>query len=171
MKKLSCVLLSIALLFLCGCTVQQNVPPTTDPSYPTQPKILRGSDVFTNAFFADVIEIRAMGCEAVDKEQMGPVVMYLQNLNLIETDEHLRNVNENGELLYGLGLLSFVKSDGTEVIFLNNHAKMTLSDGSCSYLIVGDNLNAGLREAFHQAHNDNDDRYCVYQYPDKPGVL
>ncbi|MBE6973997.1 MAG: hypothetical protein E7436_00675 [Ruminococcaceae bacterium] len=160
MKKIICLLLSVVLVFLCGCT-QEEVTPTTDPtepSEPTKPLVILGSEVFTDAFFEDVVEISAFGCPGVvSKEQMGPVVDYFQRLNLVETDSHLSNVNENGELLYGLGFITFQKSDGTTLLFLNNHGKMTLSDGSLSYLVVGDNLNSGLREAFERALSDNDE--------------
>ena len=156
MKKLTCVLLTYALLLLCGCTLQENTLPTTHPSDPTKPLIIYGRDVFTDAFFADVKEISVSGCGSVDQSQMEPVVNYLQRLSLIETDEHLSNADENGDMLIGLSHINFVKSDGTELIFLSNHAMITLSDGSLSYFIVGDNLISGLREVFDQALNDGD---------------
>lgn len=163
MRKLICLLLSVVLVFLCGCT-QEDVTPTTaptepsEPSEPKKPLVILGSEVFTDAFFEDVVEISAfVSPGVVSKEQMGPVVDYFQRLNLVETDSHLSNVDENGKPLYGICFFTFQKSDGTTLLFLNNDGKMTLSDGSLSYLVVGDNLISGLREAFERALSDNDE--------------
>ncbi len=141
MKKLTCILLSVALLCLCGCTPKQD---------DAQKK-----DVFNDAFFADVIEIRDSRFGDVSKDQMGPVVTYLKSLAWTETDKHLTTVNENGQILYGPDLITFVKSDGTELTFIRNHATMTQSGALCSYVIEEGNLNAGLEEAYRQARSDS----------------
>jgi len=160
MQKIICFLLSVLLIFLCGCT-QEDVTPTTaptEPSEPSEPLLIRGNKVFTDAFFEDVVEITAYGCmNAVDKEHMGPVVKALQFLTLMESDLYLSYVDENGEPLCGPGWLAFKKSDGTTLSFITTNAIMTLSDGSLSYYIIGDNLNLILREAFERALSDNNE--------------
>lgn len=83
---------------------------------------------------------------------MEPVILFLKNLSLTETDESLSSKNENSEQLYGLDIITFKKSNGESIVFLRNHAKMSSVDAG-SYEIEGVNLNEGLTEAFHQALN------------------
>ena len=94
---------------------------------------------------------------------MKPVIRYLKSLKLKETDEHLSNRNEKGELLYGLNFISFDKADGTEICFMHNHAKLTLTgDTPKSYVLDGAetdsniNLNLGLQDAFAQIDTDTE---------------
>lgn len=107
-------------------------------------------EIFTDEFFADVVEIRDSSSGVVSGEQMEPVIQYLKGLTLTPTDEHLRTTDEKGDQLYGSDLITFRKSDGTELTVLRNAAKMTGLD-ACSYVAEGENLNAGLKEAFDQA--------------------
>lgn len=58
--------------------------------------------------------------------------------------------NENGEQLYGLDCISFIKSDGSVLSFLRNHATISSSEGY-SYVVEGENLNDGLDVAFSRA--------------------
>ena len=94
---------------------------------------------------------------------MKPVIRYLKSLKLKETNEHLRTTNEKGELLYGLGCITFDKADGTEICFMHNHAKLTLmGDSPKSYVLDGAetdsniNLNLGLQDAFAQIDTDTE---------------
>lgn len=137
--KMSCFFLAFVLLLsLFGCAAQENN--------------LEGNNMFTDEFFSDIVEIRDSRCGQVSGEQMEPVILYLKGLTLTETDEHLMATNENGEQLYGLDLITFIKSNGTEITFLRNHAALSSLD-ACRYVIEGENLNSGLEEAFSQALN------------------
>lgn len=137
MQKLSCFSLAVVLLFsLFGCSEEGNK--------------LEGNNLFTDAFFADVVEIRDSSCGQVSGEQMKPVILYLNGLTLTATDELLTTTNEKGEQLYGLSTITFVKRDGTEITFLRNHAIFSNLDAG-SYVADAENLNSGLKEAFNQA--------------------
>lgn len=141
--KMSCFFLAVVLLLsLFGCGAQENN--------------LEGNNMFTDVFFSDVVEIRDSRCGQVSGEQMEPVIQYLKGLTLTVTDEHLMATNENGEQLYGLDLITFIKSNGTEITFLRNHTTLSSLD-ACSYVIEGENLNQELEEAFNQAFNLSSD--------------
>lgn len=105
------------------------------------------NEVFTDENFADVIQIRAIVAEPVSGEQMEEVICYLKGLTLIPTDQRLRTTDENGNVLYGPGLMTFRRTDGSETHFLFGHDMITCVDGE-SYLVEGENFYAGLRAAF-----------------------
>lgn len=111
-----------------------------------------GNDLFTDEFFADVVEICDSRAGVVSGDDMKPVIAYLKGLKLTTTTEHLRTINEAGEELYGLDAITFRKSDGTEIMFLRNHLKMSCASGSdtYSYVLESGNLNEELIEAFGQ---------------------
>ena len=135
MKRIPSIILSLVFIAsLFGCASGE---------------IPTGNSLFTNVFFADVVEIRDSRCGQAQGDQMEPVIDYLKMLTLTATEEHLKATNENGEQLYGLDVITFVKSDGTEISFLRNHATLTGS-GDRSYVTDGENLNEGLKEAFNQ---------------------
>lgn len=110
------------------------------------------NDVFTDKFFNDVVEICDSRAGVVSGDELKPVIAYLKGLKLTATTEHLRTVNEDGEELYGLDAITFRKSDGTEIMFLRNHVKMTCASesSSYSYILESGDLNEGLIEAFAQ---------------------
>lgn len=142
MKRIQFVLLTLLLsMSIFGCA---------GPANTTVENI-----IFTDEFFADVVEICDSRFGQVSGEQMEPVIRYLKDLTLTATDEPLRATNENGDQLYGLDLITFRKNDGTEISVLRNTAKMSGLDG-CSYVVEGGNLNSGLKEAFRQAFNHSD---------------
>ncbi len=105
------------------------------------------NEVFTDEIFAGVIQICAIGSEPVSGDQMKPVISYLKGLTLTPTEQRLRTTDENGNVLYGPGLMTFRRADGSETHFLLGHEMITCVDGG-SYLVEGENLYAGLREAF-----------------------
>ena len=135
MKKIHLIFLSlIFVLGSFGCAGQEKAPV--------------GNTVFTDEFFSDVVEIKDMACGHLIGEQMKPVMEYLKGLTLTPTDIRISTVNENGEVLFGPSVLTFVKSDGTEVVFVRNHAVLSNRADGCNYVVAeGENLNAGLREA------------------------
>lgn len=137
-KTLAILLLLSLLLFSPGCARQASP--------------LVKNDVFTDDFFAGVVEIRATGVGQLCGGDLAPVLAYLKGLTLTETAQHLRATNEAGEPLYGLGCITFVRSDGTERSFLMNHATLTGMEGSGfagrSFTVASENLNTGLKEAF-----------------------
>lgn len=142
MRKMHLVLLTLLLLLnTFGCAGQTNIPVE--------------NVIFTDVFFTDVVEIRDSRFGQVSGERMEPVIQYLKHLTLTATDEHLSAVNENGEQLYGLDLITFRYGDGTEITILRNHAKMS-GLGEYSYVVEDGNLNSGLKEAFDQALNQGD---------------
>ena len=140
MKKILCSLLA-AILVLCmpGCAKQK--------------KSAENNNVFTDAFFSDVVEIRDTRFGVVSAEQMEPVVQYLKGLTLTASDTYLTTVDEDGEILYGGDAITFLKSNGEQVIFLRNHAKFSIFN-VCSYVVSdGENINIGLKNAYSQAIN------------------
>ncbi len=143
MRKILCLLL-VAILALCllGCAKQK-------PS-------AENNDVFTNAFFSDVVEIRDTCCGVVSAEQMEPVVQYLKGLTLTPSDTYLITVDENGETLDGCEAITFVKSNGEKVEYTRNHAKISILN-VCSYVAEDENLYLGLEKAYDQALNKNTD--------------
>ena len=111
------------------------------------------NDLFTDEFFSDVIEIKAMVYPnpIVTAEQMEPAIDYLKGLELTEVDQHLGGDGE--DRLGGASLLTFTKSDGTEEVFLYTHGAITCTSetGKRTFLVEeGNNLNVGLKEAFEQ---------------------
>ena len=134
MRKILCSLLAI-ILVLCviGCTKQE--------------KSVENNKVFTDAFFSEVVEIRDSRFGVVSAEQIAPVAQYLKGLELTASDTYLTTVNENGEILNGCDVITFLKRNGEQVIFLRNHAKFSILD-VCSYVVEGENLNIGLGNAF-----------------------
>lgn len=142
MKKVLSALLLLALSLLLFAPVRQASPPAKN-------------DVFTDAFFAGVVEIRAAGIGQLCGGDLTPVLTYLKGLTLTETAQPQRAANDAGEPLYGPGCITFVRSDGTERSFLMNHATFTGLEGSGfagrSYTVASENLNTGLKEAFAQA--------------------
>ena len=138
MKRVSVILLVLILASTSfGCAAQENK---------------KKNDVFTDAFFLNVVEIRDSRYGQVSLEQMEPVISFLKVLKLSPTDEHLRSENETGDPLYGVDYISFIKSDGSEIVFARNHATMSSSEGY-SYVVEGENLNEGLETAFKEAFN------------------
>ena len=105
------------------------------------------NDVFTDAFFADVVEIRDSRYGQVQGEQMAPVISFLKTLRLSPADVPLQAVDDDGEVLYGLDCITFLKRDGSEQSFLHNHATLSSSEGN-GYVVEGENLDDGLSEAF-----------------------
>lgn len=100
MKRILAFLLVSVLIFgICGCS-QSNKEEAA------------ANDLFTDKFFSDVVRICCYDADniAESSEQMAPVIRYLKSLKLKETDEHLSNRNEKGELLYGLNFISFDKA-------------------------------------------------------------
>lgn len=151
-RKMISLLLVVCMLTLFGCTAQVE---ETQPEE-TQPEKVQ---LFTDAFFEDVVEICDFPCGEASGAQMEPVIQYLKSLTFTPTDTHLRTQNEQGEALVGGSLLSFIKSDGTRITFVRNHAILTCSDetGTYSYEVEeGINLNLGLQEAFSQALEQSD---------------
>ena len=111
------------------------------------------NELFTDDFFSDVVEIKAMVVpnSVVTAEQMEPAIKYLQSLELAEVDQHLGGDDE--DLLGGASLLTFTKFDGTEEVFLYTHGAITCTTemGKRTFLVEeGNNLNIGLKEAFDQ---------------------
>lgn len=162
MKKLLCVLLSITLLCLCGCAASQpngtagsSEPSDTSPSDTSaQPTENVQLPLFTDEFFADVVEIGELFTGKVSGEQMTPIIAYLKSLELEPTDRYLSNYDENGNMLFGgSSAIEFIMNDGTSVEFLYNEIYLTNTDGSCSFVLVEGNLYEGLDEAFDQAMN------------------
>lgn len=151
MKRILAFLLVSVLIFgICGCAKSGK-------------EEAAANDLFTDEFFSDVVRIRCVAGIAEGSEQMAPVIRYLKSLKLKETDKHLSNRNEKGELLYGLNFISFDKADGTEICFMHNHAKLTLmGDSPKSYVLDGAetdsniNLNLGLQDAFAQIDTDTE---------------
>lgn len=137
MKKVWCVLfaLTFALNFL-GCTAHEQYQ--------------QNNDLFTDAFFSDVVEIRDTRHGQIYKEQLAPVIQYLKGLTLNKVDWHLTTVDEDGNQLYGLDGIGFVKSDGTEIAFLRNHATFSNIEIG-TYTIAGEGFENGLKKAFEQA--------------------
>ena len=107
------------------------------------------NELFTNEFFSDVVEIAAFGAGVVRGDQMQPVIQYFQSLTLVPSDIHLIPDDTHD----GVGAISFRKSDGTEIVFNNNHVTMTCITGMdlCSYVLGSGNLNLGMQEAFTRA--------------------
>ena len=165
MKKLLCILLSIGLLCLCGCAASQpnetagsSEPADTSPSdtsaEPTENVQL---PLFTDEFFANVVEIGEIYTGKVSGEQMAPIIAYLKSLELEPTDTYLSSYDENGNMLVGgPSAITFKMNDGTSLGFLYSGVYLTKGDGSCSYKLVEGNLNEGLEEAFDQAMNGGD---------------
>ena len=151
MKRILAFLLVSVLIFgICSCAKSDK-------------EEAAANDLFTDEFFSDVVRIRCVAGIAEGSEQMAPVIRYLKSLKLKETDKHLSNRNEKGELLYGLNFISFDKADGTEICFMHNHAKLTLMrDSPKSYVLDGAetdsniNLNLGLQDAFAQIDTDTE---------------
>lgn len=143
MRKTLCSLLVVVLvLSLLGCKAQD--------------KSVEGNELFTDAFFSDVVEIRDTCCGVVSAEQMEPVVQYLKGLTLTPSDTYLITVDENGETLDGCEAITFVKSNGEKVEFTRNHAKISILN-VCSYVAEDENLYFGLEKAYNQALNKNTD--------------
>lgn len=140
MKKISIICLALALVLMAfGCSTQK---PTVEHN-----------DLFKDDFFKDVVEIRDSTCGQVSGDQMESVIAALKALNLATTEEHLQT-EKDGETLYGLSAITFVKSDGTELLFTRNHATLTGAN-SVSYTVTnGENLNEVLDSAFQTALGD-----------------
>lgn len=138
MRKLCFLLVVLFVFALCGCAAEDKIP--------------QNNDVFTDEFFADVVEI----CDTtIDPpatgERMEAVIRYLKGLILTPTQEHLTAPGEDGQIRYGgLDYLTFRKADGTEVTVLRSAQELTMS-GERSYIAQGENLNAGLKEAVGQS--------------------
>lgn len=137
MNKFLNVLCTIALvLSFLGCAAQKDV--------------LQNNDLFTDVFFSDVVEICDTRHGQIYKEQLAPVIQYLKGLTLNKVDWHLTTVDEDGNQLYGLDGIAFVKSDGTEIAFLRNHATFSNVEIG-TYTVAGEGFENGLKEAFEQA--------------------
>ena len=110
------------------------------------------NELFTEAFFTDVVKITDTRFGPAVGGEMGPILQYLKGLTLTATDEHLSATDDNGDQLWGQDAITFTKKDGTEIVFLRNHLTISCVSGSdiSSYVIVNGNLNDGLKEAFGQ---------------------
>lgn len=140
MKKISIICLALALVLMAfGCSTQK---PTVEHN-----------DLFTDDFFKDVVEIRDSTCGQVSGDQMESVIAALKALNLATTEEHLQT-EKDGETLYGLSAITFVKSDGTELLFTRNHATLTDANSVRYTVTNGENLNEVLDSAFQTALGD-----------------
>ena len=152
-RKMISLLLVVCMLTLFGCTAQVE---ETQPEE-TQPEKVQ---LFTDAFFEDVVEIRDFPCGEVSGAQMEPVIQYLKGLKLTATDKHIKTHDENGNPYYGgHTMITFVKSNGDEMLFLKTIGIFTYSDetGTYSYEVEeGINLNLGLQEAFRPALEQSD---------------
>ena len=149
MKRILAFLLVSVLIFgICGCAKSDK-------------EEAAANDLFTDEFFSDVVRIRCVAGIAEGSEQMAPVIRYLKSLKLKETDD---NRNEKGELLYGLGCITFDKADGTDVSFLYNNGKFTLTgDSPKSYVIHAvhfDEFNLGLdlHNAFEEGNGTDTEK-------------
>ncbi len=140
MRKILCLFFAIILVScVLGCTKQKNSD--------------ENNNVFTDAFFSEVIEIRDSRFGVVSAEQIAPVAQYLKGLELTASDTYLTTVNENGEILDGCDVITFLKRNGEKVIYLRNHAKFSIFN-VCSYVVSdGENINIGLKNAYSQAIN------------------
>lgn len=142
MKKILVLLLGLILsIMFFGCAEQE--------------QNIEKNDVFTDAFFSDVVEICDSRYGQVSGDKMELIISFMKELKLSPTDEHLRSENENGEQLYGVDCIRFIKSDGSEILFLRNHETISSSEGH-SYVVEGENLNDGLEAIFSQALSDCD---------------
>ena len=69
---------AVLALGLCGCVVPDPNPTesgTAPEGTETEP-MPEGNGLFTDAFFADVVEIRDISCGQVFEDQMMPVVLH-----------------------------------------------------------------------------------------------
>lgn len=115
MKRILAMILSMVLLLcLMGCEQGNN-------------------EVFTNAFLKDVVEIRFHTDEPVTGEQMQAVFRYLKSLDLVHSEEEIKE-RDPGTVTYGGWddtTMEFEKSDGTVLrIRLNQWAMSGLPGGS-----------------------------------------
>ena len=152
MKRILAFLLVSVLIFgICGCAKSNK-------------EEAAANDLFTDEFFSDVVRIRCVAGIAEGSEQMAPVIRYLKSLKLKETNEHLRTTNEKGELLYGLGCITFDKADGTDVSFLYNNGKFTLTGNSPKSYVIQDvnfdefNLGLDLHNAFEEGNGTDTEK-------------
>lgn len=152
MKRILAFLLVSVLIFgICGCAKSNK-------------EEAAANDLFTDEFFSDVVRIRCNDGIAGGSEHMKPVIRYLKSLKLKETNEHLRTTNEKGELLYGLGCITFDKADGTDVSFLYNNGKFTLTGDSPKSYVIQDvnfdefNLGLDLHNAFEEGNGTDTEK-------------
>ena len=111
------------------------------------------NELFTDEFFSNVVEIRDSRIGVISGEQMNAVIQYLKGLHLTKSDANLCTVNENGEKLSGLDVITFQKDGSEGITFLRNHSKLTCVSGDSvySYAVEGHgNLNTGLKSAICQ---------------------
>ncbi len=154
MKRILAFLLVSVLIFgICGCAKSNK-------------EEAAANDLFTDEFFSDVVRICCYDADniAESSEQMAPVIRYLKSLKLKETDEHLSTKNEKGEDMYGLGYIIFYKADGTEVHFLCNNGKFTLTGDSPKSYVIQDvnfdefNLGLDLHNAFEEGNGTDTEK-------------
>lgn len=78
---------------------------------------------------------------------MEAVINFFKSLALKDSDIHLSSTSEDGEQIIGLFVISFVKSDGTEINAITNDSILTFVDDK-SYEIQSTNFHDGLVQAF-----------------------
>lgn len=78
---------------------------------------------------------------------MEAVINFFKSLALKDSDIHLSSTSEDGEQIIGLFVISFVKSDGTEINAITNDSILTFVDDK-SYEILSTNFHDGLVQAF-----------------------
>ncbi len=138
-RTISLLLAALLLLAFPGCAGNKKVQPQ--------------NELFTDSFFEDVVEIKDSCCGRLVGEQITPMIRYLKSVSLSPTDIVLSSVNEKGEQLYGLFILTFVKRDGTEVAFLHNTRTLTNVDEANlgSWVTPEDvNFTLGMQDVFWQ---------------------
>ena len=117
-RSMAIVLAILCILQMAGCGGKNSDPVN--------------NEVFTDAFFADVVQIRYFLEDKITGEQMKPVIRYLKSLHLVHSDEELPEKKEPGT--YGgwdLVYMEFTKADGTTLrIRMNQWAMSGLPGGS-----------------------------------------
>ena len=136
MRRFILFLLIVSLLVLFpGCAGNKKVQPQ--------------NELFTDAFFEDVVSIGSAFTERLTGAQMEPAVAYLKGLHLTPTDAVVTPTNEKGEFIFGTPSLAIVKRDGTELMFFyNDHTLTCVSDPAYGSWATAENegLYEGLKE-------------------------
>lgn len=140
MRRFILFLLIVSLLVLFpGCAGNKKVQPQ--------------NELFTDAFFEDVVSIGSAFTERLTGAQMEPAVAYLKGLHLTPTDAVVTPTNEKGEFIFGTPSLAIVKRDGTEVEFLHNTRTLTnVDEANLGSWVTpeGVNFTLGMQDVFWQ---------------------
>ena len=134
-RAISLLLAALLLLAFPGCAGNKKVQPQ--------------NELFTDAFFEDVVSIGSAFTERLTGAQMEPAVAYLKGLHLTPTDAVVTPTNEKGEFIFGTPSLAIVKRDGTELMFFyNDHTLTCVSDPAYGSWATAENegLYEGLKE-------------------------